>query len=197
MPRYDLRGLVAVALLAGCGGSSPRSSHAGSPFQPYGPARWGPGLDRTAATFKFGRVAITDITVGLAKADGRPWDGPGGSVTHGDYQALAAALGAIDPVAAVAPILARPSVAALDKPEVKLTATLLLGTGRQDSQVARGQRDSMRPMLSPEPTWQHLRQRLVGRPMQDLATSQPRAPVLDRMRTCKITGESGGQRRTA
>jgi hypothetical protein len=113
-------------------------------------------LDRTAATFKFGRVAITDITVGLAKADGRPWDGPGGSVTDGDYQALAAALGAIDPVAAVAPILARPSVAALDKPEVKLTATLFLGTGRQDSQVARGQRDSMRPMLSPEPTWQHL-----------------------------------------
>ena len=48
-----------LALVAGCG-SGPNA-----PTQPVCHAR----------------VAITDLTVGLTKTDGRPWDGPAGSVS--------------------------------------------------------------------------------------------------------------------
>ena len=41
------------------------------------------------------------------------------SVTSSDVEALSMALGAIDPVAAVASVLTRPTIQAIDRPEIK------------------------------------------------------------------------------
>jgi hypothetical protein len=102
------------------------------------------------------RVVVTDVTVGLAKPDGRPWDGPSTTVTPDDAAAVVTALGASDPVIAVASVFARPAVAALDKPEVKGQATLFLHASPQPPLSFRGQRDAMRPQLSPQPGWVHV-----------------------------------------
>jgi len=102
------------------------------------------------------RVTLTDVTVGISKSDGSPWDGPGTGVTPDDTAAVVTALGAADPFVAVTAVLAGPAIAALDKPEVKGQATLFLRASPQRPQNFHGQRDATRPMLSPQPTWLHV-----------------------------------------
>src|SRR6187402_3717765 len=102
------------------------------------------------------RVTLTDVTVGISKSDGSPWDGPGRGVTADDTAAVVMALGAADPFVAVSAVLAGPAIAALDKPEVEGQATLFLRASPQRSQKFHGQRDTTRPMLSPQPTWLHV-----------------------------------------
>lgn len=102
------------------------------------------------------RVTLTDVTVGISKSDGSPWDGPGMGVTPDDTAAVVSALGAADPFVAVSAVLAGPAIAALDKPEVTGHATLFLRASPQPPQKFHGQRDATRPMLSPQPTWLHV-----------------------------------------
>lgn len=106
--------------------------------------------------FQFARVALADMTIGLAKPDGRPWDGPSGSISPEDARVLALALGATEPFAAVSSVLMRPAVQAMDKPEVKGYAALYIGAARQPPQTFRAQRDTMHPMLQPQPVWEHV-----------------------------------------
>lgn len=103
-----------------------------------------------------GRVTVTDVTVGISKSDGSPWDGPGTSVAPDDTASIVTALGAAEPFAAVSAVLAGPAIAALDKPEVEGHATLFLRASPQRPQKFHGQRDATRPMLSPQPTWLHV-----------------------------------------
>lgn len=102
------------------------------------------------------RVSITDVTVGLTQPDGSAWDGLSSPITAADTAALASALAAFDPVAAVASVLARPSVAAIDKPEVAGKAILFLRAAPEPPQKFHGQQDAMRPLLTPQPTWLHV-----------------------------------------
>ena len=121
------------------------------------PLLWGLSHCSAAAPERqLARVQITDVTVGVAKADGEPWDGLGPGLTAADLAALAEALDAGDTVEALTQVLARPVFESMDKPDVTGKASLTTGNGQAITVNLKGQQDTLRPSFDPRPTWHHV-----------------------------------------
>lgn len=103
------------------------------------------------------RVSLLSFMVGPSKPDGMVWDGPGGAISADDAAALTRALQAGTPAVVAASVFARPTIQALEKPEVQGRAALFIRAAQIGSwQAFTGQRDAFNPQLMPPPTWFHV-----------------------------------------
>jgi len=113
------------------------------------------GCHASSPSSSFVQVRITDVTVGLVKTDGRPWDDVG-VVSARDIADLSSALGAPDAAIAVTNFLARPALEGIDKPDVLGSATLFLGAAPPAKREFKGQPNSQKPSLDPAPVWRNV-----------------------------------------
>lgn len=114
------------------------------------------GCSAAAPKTQWARVQLTDVTVGVTKAGGEPWDGLGPGLAASDLAALAEALDAGDAVQALTEVLARPVFESMDKPDVVGKASLAMGQGQAVTLRLEGQDDTLRPSFDPKPTWHHV-----------------------------------------
>jgi len=136
-------------------GGAYNAPNAGSPYQQptYAPVAPAPALPT------YVRLTLLNATLGPAKYDRRPWDGPGGSVSPKVMEKLASALSSINPYAAVASVMGLVAVDSLAKPDPLGDADLFDGaTPRERYRLSRrDQRDTFTPSWDGPPTWANVR----------------------------------------
>ena len=142
-------GLLVVFVTVGCGASSrERSGGYDRAPQPQPVAQPPPPP-------AFVRLTLLGVTFGLGKVGGTQWDG-NGQFSREDADLIVNALAAANAYAAVATVLLRPSIQAMEKPEPSGTARLVTTAGHGLETKLMADRDTFTPNWQGPPSWSHV-----------------------------------------